>query len=210
MPRAHIDYRDDAYRRTFTYRLVDRRAVLAAWLWCAIGGLAVGVGTAVALAVAGRLDTGGQSFRAVLVLAALAAALALYLLVYRRAARHAVLRVSFDLNRLAVGVCQPGAGGRWRWHALDDVTEFRLSENEQAGCALMMDTVRGPVRLVTVHSACDEQSGLPHLAGRLTAHLHTLYAPPDDLPDVPHPASLSFSPLPDQADGALWPMERDG
>ncbi|RPI97087.1 MAG: hypothetical protein EHM39_10030, partial [Chloroflexi bacterium] len=62
MSRARIKVADEAHRTSLTYTLPDAWWVLPVLLWCAAGGLAVGIGTAVVLTRAGLMGHGTLDF----------------------------------------------------------------------------------------------------------------------------------------------------
>lgn len=188
MPRSRIQYQEHPHRAIFTFRLPGGWFAPQAWLWSAVGGVALGILAALALTVLDVVDPDGASrlsFRAALIGGTIAGTLVLYLGVYIGAARARLLRVTFDYRRKAVMVRLPDTGRRPTRFALTDVIAFRLVE--EAGCKLIMETTgRGPVALVTTRHAChDPRCELPRLAGYLAAHLDPARDTSDDIPPLP-------------------------
>lgn len=195
MTRAHINYVEGTERTTFIYRRPGTHFVPRIWAWSLVGGLAVGVGVAVALTAAGVTGVGGLGFDVALIAGTLLGGLALYSGIYRAALGDIGLRISFDYVEDAVGVRLVDAPD-WRWFPANDVLEFRLarqSEGWRAGCTLIMETdSAGSVLLVLAGRDCYEESGLPHLVSRLNARLKTVAGTASsELPPPPSPASTA-------------------
>ena len=181
MPRARIRVRHTPDRLTVTYRLPGRLLSPIAWLWCLVGGLAVGIGLALALVAAGTLavDEDWQGFRIALAAGTMAGAATLYLS-YVWAVLRRRLRVVFDAAQRQASlhlVAGERRAGRYR---LDDVVLFRLAEHAAGphkGCILVMETTAGPVALVTLPGGChNPDTQLSNLAGQLNAYLDALRA----------------------------------
>ncbi len=194
MTRARINYVEGTERTTFIYRRPGSRFAPRVWAWSLTGGLAVGVGAALALAVAGLTGTGGRSFDGAVIAGTVVGALALYAGTYRAAQRAMGLRISFDYVDNAVGI-RLIDGPAWRWFPVEDVLDFRLARQTtgwRAGCTLIMDTdSAGPVELVMARRDCYEESGLPHLVSRLNARLQTVAGiTSSELPPPPPPAHV--------------------
>lgn len=197
MVRAHISYAQDPNCIVLTYRLPGGWFAPLAAAWSIAGGLAVGIGIAVVLAVVGA---GVISFGQALIAGAVIVAFALYVLGSRWAQRVRFLRVTFDYAQNALAVWRAYAGQRPAWFAFEDVAGFRLvarSAGWRTGCALVMDVYGAePEILVALgRRADDERTALPHLVARLEAQL-TLRFEPDD--------SVYAAPL---APARRWPHE---
>jgi hypothetical protein len=184
MPRARIDYRESTDQVTFTYRLPGRLFAPVAGIWCVIGGLAVGVGLALALVVAEMVDDPTQDpagFRLALVAGMLAGSLALYAL-YARAVWRQRVRVAFDYAQNAITI--RGLDARQRTIPFAHALSFWLDEQNQRTLVLETDNI-GLVMLLELDQAGDEMQ-LAHFAGRLNANLTAIQAvPDDDIPPIP-------------------------
>jgi hypothetical protein len=184
MLRARIDYHESPDRITFAYRLPGRLVAPVVLVWCGVGGLAVGVGLALALLVADIISDPGRdptAFRLALGLGTAAGALALYLL-YARAVWMQRVRVAFDYARNAVEARD--LVNRRVTVPFADALSFGLAERtagRQDGCALVLDTAgTGPVALFVVPLDCyAETNQLSNLVGRLNANLSAIHAVPD-------------------------------
>ncbi len=188
MSRARIKVADEAHRTTLTYTLPDSRWMLPVLLWCAAGGLAVGIGAAVVLTLAGLIGPGTLDFGLALVIIAAAVAALLYTAGYLWGLRARFLRITFDYARCAIEIDPSYSGQRRTRCTFDDVAEFRVvdcSTRHHARCALVMDRRRGPQTLLVLNFRHDDEgSGLPQLAARLDAQLSLDPAHLDD--DLPH------------------------
>jgi hypothetical protein len=188
MSRARIKVADEAHRTILTYTLPDDRWMLPVLLWCAAGGLAVGIGAAVVLTLAGLIGGGTHNFTLVMGIITLVAATLLYTVGYLAGLRKRFLRITFDYARCLIELDPSYIGQRRTRYALEDVEEFRVvdcSTVQHARCALVMVRRSGPQTLLVLNRPHDdERSGLPQLAARLDAQLSLDPARPDD--DLPH------------------------
>jgi hypothetical protein len=181
MARPRIRYAQDSNSIVLTYHLPGGWFAPLAVAWSMAGGLAVGIGVAVVLAVVGATAI---SFGQALMAGTVIVAITLYVLGSRWAQRVRFLRVTFDYAQNALAVWRAYAGQRPAWFAFEDVAGFRLvarSAGWRAGCALVMDVYDAePEILVALgRRADDEGTALPHLVARLEAQL-TLRLEPDE------------------------------
>jgi len=183
--------------RVYSYRQPARRFAPRVWFWSVLGGLAMGLGTALILIVAGQMTYSDAAFRAVLAGGTLAGASLLYLVFYRLALYRMVLRVGFDPARQAISV-RLMRTRETRWYAFEDVLTFRLvrhAEGWRRGCGLVMHTESaGPVELVLTDLPCYERTGLPHFVRRLTAELEIVHRTRRDYDLPPRPAVVGGVP----------------
>jgi hypothetical protein len=188
MFRARVRYAEGSNRVMLTYYLPGGWFAPLVGLWCIAGGLAVGIGVAVALTVAGLVDT--HTFRLVLIVVTGIMAVTLYAAGYLRALRTRFLRITFDYARRLIGIHPAYANQRPVWYAFEDVHAFRLIDRSNAwrvSCALLMEPYDGePETLLVLNRPCDdEQTALPHFVTRLEAQLEVDLAVEDDLPPLP-------------------------
>ena len=182
MPRARIRVRQTPSRLTVTYRLPGRLLSPAAWFWCLVGGLAVGIALALALVVAGILDVDGdrRGFRIALAAGTAGGAVVLYA-GYAWAVLRRRLRVVFDAAQRRVTLHLVAGERRAGRYPVDEVVLFRLAEHAAGprdGCILVMETAAaGPVALLTLPEGCHTpDTQLSTLAGQLNAYLDALRA----------------------------------
>ena len=169
MPHTYIAYSEEAGRTTFAYTPRLPWLTPRVWLWCALGGLALGVGVGVALSGAGVWPFG----RAAL-LGTLVGALGLYALVRLTARPTPALFVTFDLLERTVQVRSRHLRAPVRY-ALDEVVGFRVEQRAtgwRGGCVLVIETVaRGTLDLLPAGRECYLRPALPALVLRLNEQL---------------------------------------
>lgn len=192
----HVRDQARANRAIFTYQLPTRRFAPLIWLWCGVGGLALGVGLALGLVAAGTVTPGSTGFRTFLAGGTLIGALVFYFLIYLITERNQVLEIQFDETRRVLVVF--GIGARTPdLYSFDDVLTFRLDrpgDGWQKGCSLIMETKSaGLLVLAACRVRCYEESGLPRLARRLTAHLNAIQEGTGDHPAPPPPPAIGFA-----------------
>ncbi len=134
-------------RAVFTYRLPFRALSPAALMWCIVGGAAVGVGGAVAAAIA-EIDQ--AAFGAVFAAGTVISAALLYGW-YWRSGQRRMLRLAFEQGRLIVRRPDTSHIIRFRYF---DLIAFRVVPLLK-GCALYLDTEsQGEIMLVVVAKSC--------------------------------------------------------
>ncbi len=201
MSKAQITYQAEAGRTTYTYR--QRVALIAprVWLWCAFGGVALGIAGATANAV---FDLATDvSFRAALVGLSLAGTLVLYVLARLSTRTGVALRVAFDVLAGTLDVYRRQPHPTTERYTLTEIAEFRATDQQtpwQHTCVLTMHTTtQRQIPLVAVDRSCIPQTGLGELAARLNmaldAALNDMRAvpprpeqPPYVPPSAQHPA----------------------
>ncbi len=210
MARSPIHVQEYPEGITFSYRLSTPFATtLLIALWCVVGGLAVGVGAAVAWGVLDLAALRGASFGAVLLAGWGVGVLVLYVFVVLLPGSGHALHVAFNpqVHALAVRLPTTSEWTRYRW---DDVLVFRLVRHDgrlTSRCGLVMDTSDGPVTLLGTRINCYERGGLSTLAGYLNVQLNAVLAPDDEsqrpvparMPEhggavSPHPSARPYAP----------------
>jgi hypothetical protein len=174
MSRARIQYAERSNRVILTYHLPGGWFAPLVGFWCMVGGLAVGIGVAVALTVAGLIEP--ATFRQVLIVVTAGMAVFLYAAGYLWALRTRFLQITFDYARDRIEIYPAYANRRPVWYAFEDVFAFRLFDRStawRAGCALMMERYGDePETLLALNRHCDdERTALPHFVARLEAQL---------------------------------------
>lgn len=192
MARSRIRTHQTPTQTLFCYHPQDSRAWLWAWVWAGLGGLALGLAAAMTLLLAGMIEAHGEwaTFGMGWVVAGIIGAGVLYGLIYVPAARQHVLRVTFDHSTELISVRCPHHRRESIRVEFLDTSAFRLetfSRDGHNGCALIMDTTQGPVRLLALRwDRRQIETDLAEFAARLTAHLDMIYADYDDLPPMPY------------------------
>lgn len=169
MTYAQTNYRTEAGRTIYTYRQRIPLFAPRVWLWCALGGLAIGVAGATANAVFEIAET--AAFGAVLSAVALAAALVLIVLARLTVNSGDALRVTFDVLAGAVDVYRRGAHPDTVRYTLTEIAEFSACDYDtdwQHTCELVMHTTtQQAIRLLIVDRNCIPHTGLDEFAARL-------------------------------------------
>jgi len=200
MARSPIDVQEYPEGITFSYRLsTPVGTVLRIALWCTAGGLAIGVGAAVAWGALDLTALRGASFGAVLLAGWIAGTLALYALVIVLPGGGYALHVAFHQSARALAVRLP-ADPTWTRYRWDDVIVFRLVRRDgrlTSHCGLVMDTTQGPVTLLGTQINCYERGGLFTLASYLNVQINAV--PGAD--DTPVPARPIPARIPDRGTG---------
>jgi hypothetical protein len=192
MARARIRYTEGSNCVILTYHLPGGWLAPLVGFWCVAGGLAVGIGVAVALTVAGLTDT--ITFRQVLIAVTVIVAGMLYAAGYLWALRTRFLRLTFDYAGDRIEIYPAYANRRPAQYAFGDVFAFRLIDRStawRAGCALLMEKYGDePETLLALNRHCDdERTALPHFVARLEAQLEVNPVADTD----PHPLPLSVA-----------------
>ncbi len=194
MARSRIESRRTTEGVIFTYRLPAQLLAVRAWWWSALGGLAIGVGAAVTLLIAGAVTGPGRgwlTFRAALLLGAVIGTLLVYGAAYWPAARRRMLSLTFDRRREEVLIRRTDLLQSPARFAFEDVIAFRLVDQPggRQGCVLVMETASaGDFVLLLGRHACYEDAVLSQFAATLHGYLDTLFSEhnPDPVPPPSH------------------------